>query len=59
MGNRYRSFRTRHRTGIVREIMVFAVLNDIGLLIQDAALAMLFRFWSYRRFAWVTSREDS
>jgi hypothetical protein len=65
--------------------MVFAVLNGIGLLIQDAtvafndyllhlghdklaglvtlnvgiALATLFRFWFYRRFVWVTSREDS
>ena len=85
LGNRYWSFRTRQRTGIVREVMVFAVLNGIGLLIQDAtvafnyyllhlghnklaglvalnagiALATLFRFWSYRRFVWVTSREDS
>jgi hypothetical protein len=73
------------RYGAVREIIVFAVLNGIGLLIQDAtvgfnyyllhlghdrlaglvalnagiALATLFRFWSYRRFVWVTSREDS
>ena len=85
LGNRYWSFRTRQRTGIVREIIVFAVLNGIGLLIQDAtvgfnyyvlcpgrnemaglvalnagiALATLFRFWSYRRFVWVTPREDS
>lgn len=82
LGNRYWSFRTRQRTGVVREIVVFAVLNGIGLLIQDAtvgsgyyllhlghgnlaglvmlnagiALATLFRFWSYRRFVWVTAR---
>ena len=79
LGNRYWSFRTRQRTGVAREVIVFAVLNGIGLLIQDAAvafnsyllhlqhnhtaaflalnigivLAMLFRFWSYRRFVWV------
>jgi len=60
--------------------VVFAVLNGIGLLIQDATvafnyyglglghdklagfialnagivLATLFRFWSYRRFVWIT-----
>ncbi len=76
---------SRDRAGRVREIMVFAVLNGVGLLIQDATvafnyyllhlghnklaglvalnagieLATLFRFWSYRRFVWVTSREDS
>jgi putative flippase GtrA len=84
LGNRCWSFRTRQRTGVVREISVFAVLNSIGLLIQDVtvafnyyllhlghdklaglvalnagiALATLFRFWSYRRFVWVTSRAD-
>ncbi len=78
LGNRYWSFRARQRTGVVREMVIFAVLNGIGLLIQDAAvavnyyllqlghnklagfaalnfgiaLATLFRFWSYRRFAW-------
>ena len=78
LGNRYWSFKTRQRTGVARELLVFAVLNGIGLLIQDAAvavnsyllhlqhnhtaaflalnagiaLAMLFRFWSYRRFVW-------
>jgi len=80
LGNRYWSFRARQRTGVVREVIIFAVLNGIGLLIQDAtvafnyyllhlgrntladfialntgiALATLFRFWSYRRFVWVT-----
>jgi putative flippase GtrA len=39
LGNRYWSFRARQRTGVVREIIVFAVLNGIGLLIQDAAVA--------------------
>jgi putative flippase GtrA len=81
LGNRYWSFRRRRRTGVVREVVFFTVLNGIGLLIQDAtvafnyywlhlghnklaglvalnagiALATLFRFWSYRRFVWVTS----
>jgi putative flippase GtrA len=85
LGNRYWSFRTRQGTGVMREIAVFAVLNGVGLLIQDAtvafnyyllhlghnvlaglialnagiALATLFRFWSYRRFVWVTPREGS
>ena len=39
LGNRYWSFRDRQRTGVVREIVVFAVLNGIGLLIQDATVA--------------------
>jgi putative flippase GtrA len=39
LGNRYWSFRTRQRTGVVRQIIIFAVLNGIGLLIQDAAVA--------------------
>ena len=39
LGNRYWSFRDRQRTGVVREIAVFAVLNGIGLLIQDATVA--------------------
>jgi putative flippase GtrA len=39
LGNRYWSFQTRQRTGIVREIIVFAVLNGIGLLLQDAVVA--------------------
>ena len=39
LGNRYWSFRTRLRTGVMREIVVFASLNGAGLLIQDAAVA--------------------
>ena len=39
LGNRYWSFRTRQRTGVLRELIIFAVLNGIGLLIQDAAVA--------------------
>jgi putative flippase GtrA len=39
LGNRYWSFRGRQRTGVAREIVVFAVLNGIGLLIQDATVA--------------------
>jgi putative flippase GtrA len=39
LGNRYWSFRTRQRTGVVRELVIFAALNGIGLLIQDAAVA--------------------
>ena len=39
LGNRYWSFRDRQRTGVPREIAVFAVLNGIGLLIQDATVA--------------------
>jgi len=39
LGNRYWSFRDRQRTGVPREIVVFAVLNGIALLIQDAAVA--------------------
>jgi putative flippase GtrA len=39
VGNRYWSFRHRERTGILRETVIFFVLNGIGLLIQDAAVA--------------------
>jgi putative flippase GtrA len=39
LGNRSWSFRTRQRTGVVREIIIFAVLNGIGPLIQDATVA--------------------
>ncbi len=38
IGNRYWSFRCRERTGLLRETIVFFVLNGIGLLIQDAAV---------------------
>ena len=40
LGNRYWSFRARQRTRVVREIVIFAVLNGIGLLIQDATVAV-------------------
>jgi putative flippase GtrA/SAM-dependent methyltransferase len=40
LGNRYWSFRARQRTGVVREVFIFAVLNGIGLLIQDATVAV-------------------
>jgi len=39
LGNRYWSFRARQRTGVAREVVLFTVLNGIGLLIQDAAVA--------------------
>jgi putative flippase GtrA len=39
LGNRYWSFRDRQRTGVAHEIVVFAVLNGIALLIQDATVA--------------------
>lgn len=39
IGNRYWSFRHRERPGVVREAIIFCVLNGIGLLIQDAAVA--------------------
>jgi putative flippase GtrA len=39
LGNRYWSFRTRERTGVARELVIFAALNGIGVLIQDAAVA--------------------
>jgi putative flippase GtrA len=39
VGNRYWSFRHRERTNIPREGLIFFVLNGIGLLIQDAAVA--------------------
>jgi putative flippase GtrA len=39
LGNRYWSFRARQRTGVVREIAIFAVLNGIGMLLQDAIVA--------------------
>ena len=39
VGNRHWSFRHRERTGVAREGTIFLVLNGIGLLIQDAAVA--------------------
>jgi putative flippase GtrA len=39
LGNRYWSFRTRQRTTVVREIVIFAVLNGVALLLQDATVA--------------------
>ena len=39
LGNRYWSFRARQRTSVAREVVVFAVLNGVGLLIQDATVA--------------------
>jgi len=40
LGNRYWSFRARQRTRVAREVIIFAVLNGIGLLIQDATVAV-------------------
>jgi putative flippase GtrA len=40
LGNRYWSFRARQRMGAVRELIIFAVLNGVGVLIQDAAVAV-------------------
>jgi putative flippase GtrA len=40
LGNCYWSFRARQRTGVVREVIIFAILNGIGLLIQDATVAV-------------------
>jgi putative flippase GtrA len=40
LGNRYWSFRTRQRTRVAREIIIFAVLNGIALLLQDATVAV-------------------
>jgi putative flippase GtrA len=40
LGNRYWSFRSRQRTRVLHEIIVFAVLNGAGLLIQDATVAV-------------------
>lgn len=39
VGNRYWSFRHRERTGVAREGGIFLVLNGVGILIQDAAVA--------------------
>lgn len=40
LGNRYWSFRTRQRTRVVREIVIFTVLNGVALLLQDATVAV-------------------
>ena len=40
VGNRYWSFRHRERTNVAREGSIFFVLNGIGLLIQDAVVAV-------------------
>ena len=40
LGNRYWSFRARQRAGLAREIIIFAVLNGVGLLLQDATVAV-------------------
>jgi len=39
LGNRYWSFRSRQRTRMLREIIIFAALNGVGLLLQDATVA--------------------
>lgn len=39
LGNRYWSFRNRQRSGVAHEVVIFAALNGIGLLIQDATVA--------------------
>jgi putative flippase GtrA len=40
LGNRFWSFRSRQRTSVARELSIFAVLNGVGLLIQDATVAV-------------------
>jgi putative flippase GtrA len=40
LGNRYWSFRTRQRSRVAREVLIFAVLNAIGLFLQDATVAV-------------------
>jgi putative flippase GtrA len=42
VANRYWSFRHRERTSVAREGVIFFILNGIGLLIQDAAVAFNF-----------------
>ena len=39
LGNRYWSFRDRQRTGVLRETVIFTVLNGIAVLVQDATVA--------------------
>jgi putative flippase GtrA len=40
VGNRYWSFKHRERTNVAREGIIFFALNGIGLLIQDAVVAV-------------------
>jgi putative flippase GtrA len=40
IGNRYWSFKHRERTSVPREGVIFFTLNGIGLLIQDAVVAV-------------------
>jgi len=40
IGNRYWSFKHRERTSVAREGSIFFLLNGIGLLIQDAVVAV-------------------
>jgi putative flippase GtrA len=40
VGNRYWSFKHRERTNVAREGVIFFALNGIGLLIQDAVVAV-------------------
>ena len=42
VANRYWSFRHRERTSVTREGVIFFVLNGVGLLIQDAVVALNF-----------------
>jgi putative flippase GtrA len=78
-GNRWWTFQSREGTSIVREYVLFFVLNGIGLFIQLACivaayyilgmhgrlaynialifgitLGTFFRFWSYRKWVWVS-----
>ena len=38
VGNRYWTFRTRHRSGMGRETALFFLLNGVGVLIQQACI---------------------
>jgi hypothetical protein len=40
--DRSRCCSSERRTGVVREVVIFAVLNGIGLLIQDVTVAVNF-----------------
>jgi putative flippase GtrA len=52
LGNRYWSFRARQRTGVVRELVIFAVLNGIGLLIHYAAVPSTTTCCSWGTTSW-------